>query len=192
MKRHSSKEAVIIVKKGLGFLFVIIYIVGVLLLIHILNKQNEYIPPPYLQDSTYDTNNEVKLNGIGYKIKNMKILKEKIADRNLNEGNEKDLVIDVRVSNYTRKEYLLTADQFNISNGIKNLSPKIQPQYWLNKRSDDYKNPNLMGMVKNNNVRNFKLVFNLDEQIVKSEKMLLNIRSKINSNNTISFDISKT
>ncbi|MFQ3708518.1 hypothetical protein ABLV89_01355 [Staphylococcus equorum] len=111
-------------------MFIAIYIVGVISLIYVLNKQNEYVPPSYLQNSIYDTNNEIKLNGIGYKVKNIEITKENVSDRNLNEWNRKKLIINIRVSNYNEKEYILDAKQFNVSNDIENIFPKYnQPIY---------------------------------------------------------------
>lgn len=190
MKRHSSKEGVIILKKILVFWFIAIYIVGVLSLIYVLNKQNEYVPPSYLQNSIYDTNNEIKLNGIGYKVKNIEITKVNVSDRNLNEWNRKKLIINIRVSNYNEKEYILDAKQFNVSNDIENIFPKIQPTNLSNEINNNYLKLTSIGIVKENNVRDFKLVFKLDEETANVKRLFFNINSKINSNNTISFDLS--
>lgn len=190
MKQHSSKEVVIILKKGLGFLFIIIYIVGILLLILILNKQNEYVQPSYMQNSIYDPNHEIKLNGIGYKVKNIEITKENVSDRNLNEWNRKKLIINIRVSNYNEKEYTLDAKQFNVSNDIENIFPKIQPTNLSNEINNNYLKLTSIGIVKENNVRDFKLVFKLDEETANVKRLFFNISSKMNSNNTISFDLS--
>lgn len=190
MKRHSSKEGVIILKKILVFWFIAIYIVGVLSLIYVLNKQNEYVPPSYLQNSIYDTNNEIKLNGIGYKVKNIEITKVNVSDRNLNEWNRKKLIINIRVSNYNEKEYILDAKQFNVSNDIENIFPKIQPTNLSNEINNNYLKLTSIGIVKENNVRDFKLVFKLDEETANVKRLFFNISSKMNSNNTISFDLS--
>lgn len=177
-------------KKVLAFLFIAIYIVGVLSLIYVLNKQNEYVPPSYLQNSIYDTNNEIKLNGIGYKVKNIEITKVNVSDRNLNEWNRKKLIINIRVSNYNEKEYILDAKQFNVSNDIENIFPKIQPTNLSNEINNNYLKLTSIGIVKENNVRDFKLVFKLDEETANVKRLFFNINSKINSNNTISFDLS--
>lgn len=50
----------------------ILYIACVSFFIYELNKENDYSPPAYLQDMTFDKENEVKLNDIGYKIENIK------------------------------------------------------------------------------------------------------------------------
>lgn len=171
-------------------MFIAIYIVGVLSLIYVLNKQNEYVPPSYLQNSIYDTNNEIKLDGIGYKVKNIEITKENVSDRNLNEWNRKKLIINIRVSNYNEKEYILDAKQFNVSNDIENIFPKIQPPNLSSEINKDYLTLTSIGMVKENNVRDFKLVFKLDEETANVKRLLFNISSKMNSNNTISFDLS--
>lgn len=190
MKWNSSKEGVIILKKILVFWFIAIYIVGVLSLIYVLNKQNEYVPPSYLQNSIYDTNNEIKLNGIGYKVKNIEITKVNLSDRNLNEWNRKKLIINIRVSNYNEKEYILDAKQFNVSNDIENIFPKIQPTNLSNEINNNYLKLTSIGIVKENNVRDFKLVFKLDEETANVKRLFFNISSKMNSNNTISFDLS--
>lgn len=190
MKWNSSKEGVIILKKILVFWFIAIYIVGVLSLIYVLNKQNEYVPPSYLQNSIYDTNNEIKLNGIGYKVKNIEITKVNVSDRNLNEWNRKKLIINIRVSNYNEKEYILDAKQFNVSNDIENIFPKIQPTNLSNEINNNYLKLTSIGIVKENNVRDFKLVFKLDEETANVKRLFFNISSKMNSNNTISFDLS--
>lgn len=190
MKWNSSKEGVIILKKILVFWFIAIYIVGVLSLIYVLNKQNEYVPPSYLQNSIYDTNNEIKLNGIGYKVKNIEITKVNVSDRNLNEWNRKKLIINIRVSNYNEKEYILDAKQFNVSNDIENIFPKIQPTNLSNEINNNYLKLTSIGIVKENNVRDFKLVFKLDEETANVKRLFFNINSKMNSNNTISFDLS--
>lgn len=177
-------------KKVLAFLFIAIYIVGVLSLIYVLNKQNEYVPPSYLQNSIYDTNNEIKLDGIGYKVKNIEITKESVSDINLNERNKKYLNINIRVSNYSKEEYLLDTKQFNVSNDVENVFPKIQPANLSNEINNDYLKLTSIGIVKENNVRDFKLVFKINEETANAKRLFFNISSKMNSNNTISFDLS--
>ncbi|CCI60693.1 hypothetical protein M4L90_02550 [Staphylococcus equorum] len=113
-----------------------------------------------------------------------------MSDRNLNEWNRKKLIINIRVSNYNEKEYILDAKQFNVSNDIENIFPKIQPTNLSNEINNNYLKLTSIGIVKENNVRDFKLVFKLDEETANVKRLFFNISSKMNSNNTISFDLS--
>ena len=171
-------------------MFIAIYTVGVLSLIYVLNKQNEYVPPSYLTNSIYDTNHEIKLNDIGYKVNNVEVTEESVSDIDLNERNKKYLNINIRVSNYSKEEYLLDTKQFNVSNDVENVFPKIQPANLSNEINNDYLKLTSIGIVKENNVRDFKLVFKINEETANAKRLFFNISSKMNSNNTISFDLS--
>ncbi|ALM56954.1 hypothetical protein [Staphylococcus equorum] len=113
--------------------------------------------------------------------------------KNINEVNksrDKDLVIDLRVANYNEVEFLVEKDQFVLSDENGNVYSKINDLNSLNLTENNKLKSDFIGIVKANNVRDFKLVFKINEETAKAKRLFLNISSKLNSNKTISFDLS--
>lgn len=170
-------------------LIAIVYIVGVVLLIYGLNKQNAYSPPPYMQNTVYKKENEVKLNNIGYKVKSIEEKQEIKTDNNTYKANGKYIVLTIRVANYKDADFIIKRNQFAISNKNSLLIPSMDITNALNKKSNNFLEVNSIGSIKKNNIKNFKLVFDVDLNTLKSNELYLNINSKIISKNKISFTL---
>lgn len=183
------REGIIIIKRVLIIVISLVYIVGVLLLIYGLNKQNAYSPPPYMQNIVYNKENEVKLNNIGYKVKDIEEKQEIKTDNNKYKANGKYVIFTIRVANYKDTDFIIKRNQFAISNKDNLLNPDMNITNVLNKKSNNFLKLNSIGSIKKNNIKNFKLVFDVDLSTLKSKELYLNINPKIISKNKISFTL---
>ncbi|MGO3112409.1 MAG: hypothetical protein ACTIJG_03035 [Staphylococcus saprophyticus] len=150
----------------------ILYATCVSFFIYELKKENDYTPPTYLQDMTFDKKNEVKLNNIGYKIENI-------------EKNKKSMIITLRVANYRNADVTLKYNRFALTNNIDTQKPKSKISKELNKSVDNM-NKQIIANINANNVKKFHLVFNLNKNFMQAKDILLNIYSETNVQNRIS------
>lgn len=150
----------------------ILYATCVSFFIYELKKENDYTPPTYLQDMTFDKKNEVKLNDIGYKIENI-------------EKNKKSMIITLRVANYRNADVTLKYNRFALTNNIDTQKPKSKISKELNKSVDNM-NKQIIANINANNVKKFHLVFNLNKNFMQAKDILLNVYSETNVQNRIS------
>lgn len=150
----------------------ILYTTCVSFFIYELKKENDYTPPTYLQDMTFDKKNEVKLNDIGYKIENI-------------EKNKKSMIITLRVANYRNTDVTLKYNRFALTNNIDTQKPKSKISKELNKSVDNM-NKQIIANINANNVKKFHLVFNLNKNFMQAKDILLNVYSETNVQNRIS------
>ncbi|BBK28307.1 hypothetical protein ACU40P_04175 [Staphylococcus arlettae] len=150
----------------------ILYIACVSFFIYELNKENDYSPPAYLQDMTFDKENEVKLNDIGYKIENIK-------------KSKKSMIITLRVANYRNADVTLKYNKFALTNNIDTQKPKSKISEELNESVDNMNNQ-IIANIKANNVKEIHLVFNLNKNFMQAKDMLLNVYSEPKFDNQIS------
>lgn len=150
----------------------ILYATCVSFFIYELKKENDYTPPTYLQDMTFDKKNEVKLNDIGYKIENI-------------EKNKKSMIITLRVANYRNADVTLKYNRFALTNNIDTQKPKSKISKELNKSVDNM-NKQIIANINANNVKKFQLVFNLNKNFMQAKDILLNVYSETNVQNRIS------
>lgn len=151
----------------------ILYVTCVSFFIYELKKENNYTPPIYLQNMTFDKKNEVKLNGIGYKIENI-------------EKSKKSMIITLRVANYRNADVTLKYNKFALTNNIDTQKPKSNISKELNESVKDNLKSQIIGNIKANNVKEIHLVFNLNKNFMQTKDMLLNVYSGKNFDNQIS------
>lgn len=150
----------------------ILYVTCVSFFIYELKKENNYTPPIYLQNMTFDKKNEVKLNGIGYKIENI-------------EKSKKSMIITLRVANYRNADVTLKYNKFALTNNIDIQKPKSKISKELNESVDNM-NKQIIANIKANNVKEIHLVFNLNKNFMQAKEILLNVYSETNVQNRIS------
>lgn len=150
----------------------ILYVTCVSFFIYELKKENNYTPPIYLQNMTFDKKNEVKLNGIGYKIENI-------------EKSIKSMIITLRVANYRNADVTLKYNKFALTNNIDIQKPKSKISKELNESVDNM-NKQIIANIKANNVKEIHLVFNLNKNFMQAKEILLNVYSETNVRNRIS------
>lgn len=150
----------------------ILYVTCVSFFIYELKKENNYTPPTYLQDMTFDKENEVKLNDIGYKIENI-------------EKSKKSMIITLRVANYRNVDVTLKYNKFALTNNIDIQKPKSKISKELNESVENM-NKQIIANIKANNVKEIHLVFNLNKNFMQAKEILLNVYSETNVQNRIS------
>lgn len=150
----------------------ILYVTCVSFFIYELKKENNYTPPTYLQDMTFDKENEVKLNDIGYKIENI-------------EKSKKSMIITLRVANYRNVDVTLKYNKFALTNNVDIQKPKSKISKELNESVDNM-NKQIIANIKANNVKEIHLVFNLNKNFMQAKEILLNVYSETNVQNRIS------
>lgn len=121
---------------------------------------------------TFDKKNEVKLNGIGYKIENI-------------EKSKKSMIITLRVANYRNADVTLKYNKFALTNNIDIQKPKSKISKELNESVDNM-NKQIIANIKANNVKEIHLVFNLNKNFMQAKEILLNVYSETNVQNRIS------
>lgn len=122
---------------------------------------------------TFDKENEVKLNDIGYKIENI-------------EKSKKSMIITLRVANYRNADVSLKYNKFALTNNIDTQKPKSKISKDLNESVKDNMNKQTIANIKANNVKEIHLVFNLNKNFMQAKDMLLNVYSETNFDNQIS------
>lgn len=179
-----------IIKRILIIIGVVVYVSFVVFIIYELNRQNEYVTPTYINNTIFSKGDEAKLNGIGYKIENINGVNNGATKDILNKVKDKKFVIELRVANYNKVEFLVERNQFTLSDEEGNVYSETNALNKLDLIENNSVKSGFIGKVKANNVQDFEIVFNFNnKEITEDKKIFLNVSSKLDQNKSISFDL---